>query len=96
MTHPDDDALAALALGEPAPSGVAEHVRGCPSCSDALAALRDTMTTLRAPVPELVAPPVLGVGRRDGRDRPRARRHAPDPVADRRAARRPASGRGCR
>ena len=57
MTHPDDDALAGLALGEPAPPGVAEHVRGCPSCSDALASLRDTITTLRAPVPELVAPP---------------------------------------
>ncbi len=58
MSHPDDDALAGLALGEPAPPEVAEHVRGCASCSDALATLRDTITTLRAPVPELVAPPV--------------------------------------
>ena len=57
MTHPDDDALAAIALGDPAPSGVTEHVRSCAQCSEALAALRDTMTTLRAPVPELVAPP---------------------------------------
>ena len=57
MTHPDDDALAALALGEPAPSGVPEHVRSCASCSDTLATLRDTMTTLRDPVPVLVAPP---------------------------------------
>ncbi len=57
MTHPDDDALAAIALGDPAPSGVTEHVRSCPQCSEALAALRHTMTTLRAPVPELVAPP---------------------------------------
>ena len=57
MTHPDDDTLAALALGETASSGVAEHVRGCPSCSDALASLRDTITTLRAPEPELVTPP---------------------------------------
>ncbi len=57
MTHPDDDALAAIALGDPAPSVVAEHVRGCPQCSETLATLRDTMTTLRAPVPDLVAPP---------------------------------------
>jgi len=57
VTHPDDDALAALALGEPAPSGAAEHARGCPECSDALATLRDTMTTLRDPAPVLVAPP---------------------------------------
>ena len=57
MTHPDDDALAAIALGDPAPSGAAEHVRSCPQCSEDVAALRDTMTTLRAPVPELVAPP---------------------------------------
>ncbi len=57
MTHPDDDALAAIALGDPAPSGAAEHVRSCPQCSETLAALRDTMTTLHAPVPELVAPP---------------------------------------
>jgi hypothetical protein len=57
VTHPDDDVLAALALGEPAPSEVAEHVRGCPACSDALASMRDTITTLRAPVPGMVAPP---------------------------------------
>ena len=57
MTHPDDDALAAIALGDPAPSGATEHARSCPQCSESLAALRDTMTTLRAPVPELVAPP---------------------------------------
>ncbi|HYN68380.1 MAG TPA: anti-sigma factor [Ornithinibacter sp.] len=57
MTHPDDDVLAALALGEPAPSGVAEHAHGCPSCSGALATLRDTRTMLRAPAPVLVAPP---------------------------------------
>jgi hypothetical protein len=57
VTHPDDEVLAALALGDPAPSGVAGHVRDCPSCSEALASMRDTITTLRAPVPGLVAPP---------------------------------------
>ncbi|MFL6151654.1 MAG: anti-sigma factor [Ornithinibacter sp.] len=57
MTHPDDDALAAIALGDPAPSGAAEHARSCPECSQTLTALRDTVTTLRAPQPALVAPP---------------------------------------
>ncbi len=57
MTHPDDDTLAAIALGDPAPSGAAEHAHSCPECSQTLAALRDTITTVRAPVPELVGPP---------------------------------------
>ena len=57
MTHPDDDTLAAIALGDPAPSGAAEHAHSCPQCSRALASLRDTLTTLHAPAPELVAPP---------------------------------------
>ena len=79
VTHPDDDALAAIALGDPAPSGATEHVRSCPQCSEELAALRDTMTTLRAPVPELVAPPSLGVGRGDrrGSTGSRTSRHPP-------------------
>ncbi len=57
MTHPDDDTLAAIALGDPAPAGAAEHLPSCPQCSDTLAALRDTILTVRAPVPELVGPP---------------------------------------
>ena len=58
MTHPDDDTLAAIALGDPAPSGAAEHAHSCPQCSNALAALRETLATVHAPVPELVpAPP---------------------------------------
>jgi hypothetical protein len=57
VTHPDDDALAAIALGDPAPSGAAEHAHSCASCSDTLATLRDTMTTLRDPAPLLFAPP---------------------------------------
>ena len=57
MTHPDDDVLAAIALGDPAPSGAVDHARSCPECAQALATLRDTVTTLHAPVPELVAPP---------------------------------------
>ena len=57
MNHPDDDALAGIALGEPATQDVTEHVQGCPACSAALDALRDTVVALRAPVPGTVAPP---------------------------------------
>ena len=57
MTHPDDDVLAAIALGDPAPSEAADHVRGCASCTESLAALRATVSTLRAPVDALLVPP---------------------------------------
>ena len=57
MTHPDDDTLADLALGESAPTDVADHVRGCPQCSHEVAALRSTVRTLREPVPTLSSPP---------------------------------------
>ncbi len=57
MTHPDDDALAAIALGDPAPSGAAEHAHSCPQCSGTLASLHDTITILHAPAPDLVRPP---------------------------------------
>jgi hypothetical protein len=57
MTHPDDDVLAAIALGDPAPSEVADHVRGCASCTESLASLRATVSTLRAPVDALLVPP---------------------------------------
>lgn len=56
MNHPDDDTLADLALGESAPTDVAEHVRGCASCAGEVAALRSTLRALREPVPALVAP----------------------------------------
>ena len=56
MNHPDDDTLADLALGESAPTDVAEHVRGCASCSREVAALRSTVRALREPVPALAAP----------------------------------------
>lgn len=57
MTHPDDDTLADLALGESAPADVADHVRGCDVCSREVAALRATVRTVREPVPALTAPP---------------------------------------
>lgn len=57
MTHPDDDMLAALALGESIPNDVAEHVGGCAPCSREVAALRSTLAVLREPVPALTAPP---------------------------------------
>ena len=57
MNHPDDDVLAAIALGDPAPAQAADHARTCPSCTETVSALRATVTTLSAPVPQLVAPP---------------------------------------
>ena len=58
MNHPDDDLLAALALGDDtAPADAAAHARSCPTCSATIAALHRARTTLRAPVPELAAPP---------------------------------------
>jgi hypothetical protein len=56
VNHPDDDTLADLALGESAPTDVADHVRGCASCSREVAALRSTLRALREPVPALAAP----------------------------------------
>ncbi|HNV41730.1 MAG TPA: anti-sigma factor [Ornithinibacter sp.] len=57
MTHPDDDMLAALALGESTPNDVAAHVGGCAPCSREVTALRSTLSVLREPVPALIAPP---------------------------------------
>ena len=57
MTHPDDDTLVAIAVGDPAPSGAAEHAQSCPQCSQTLAVLHEALATLHAPAPELVAPP---------------------------------------
>jgi len=57
VKHPDDEALAGIALGEEPAADTAEHLRGCRTCSDAVVALRDTVTALRAPAPGTVAPP---------------------------------------
>ena len=57
MTHPDDDLLAAIALGDPGPSEAADHVRGCASCTENVAALRATVSILREPVDALLVPP---------------------------------------
>lgn len=57
MTHPDDDMLAALALGESIPNDVAAHVGACATCSREVGALRSTLGVLREPVPALTAPP---------------------------------------
>jgi hypothetical protein len=57
VNHPDDDDLAALALGEPTPAAVAEHAHSCASCSQALDIMRNAVAALRDPVPHLAAPP---------------------------------------
>ena len=57
MTHPDDDALAAIALGDPAPSGAAEHARSCASCSDDAGRAARHDDDAARPGAGLVAPP---------------------------------------
>jgi hypothetical protein len=57
VSHPDPELLAGLALGEPVPTDVSEHVAGCAACQDEVAALGATAGSLRGPVPALVAPP---------------------------------------
>ncbi len=57
MRHPDPELLAALALGEPVPDEVREHVAGCPACEHDVSTLAATAGALREPLPPLVAPP---------------------------------------
>ncbi|MEO5609049.1 MAG: anti-sigma factor [Ornithinibacter sp.] len=57
MSHPDQDLLADLALGEPVASEFQEHVVGCPTCGAELAVLRTTLALVRDPRPELVVAP---------------------------------------
>ncbi|WP_299441471.1 anti-sigma factor domain-containing protein [uncultured Phycicoccus sp.] len=57
MNHPDDDTLAALALGETADGRTATHVAACPVCSAEVEALRSTLQLARSGAPELIAPP---------------------------------------
>jgi len=82
VSHPDPELLAGLALGEPVPTDVSEHVAGCAACQDEVAALGATAGSLRGPVPALVAPPpglrsaVLAAAAAD------ATSTAPGPLAD--------------
>jgi anti-sigma factor RsiW len=58
VSHPDPGALADLALGDPVPDEVSSHVADCPACRDEVAALSAARDAVRAPLPELVPPPV--------------------------------------
>lgn len=58
MWHADIDTLAVVALGEPIPADVAEHLRECAHCRAELAALTSVADTARAAGPEpLTRPP---------------------------------------
>ncbi|GGT10487.1 anti-sigma factor [Streptomyces chromofuscus] len=50
MEHTDEETLAAMALGEPAPPAAAEHVRTCARCGRELNALRRVVSAARAPM----------------------------------------------
>ena len=51
MSHPSDDELADLALGEPAAADVSAHVAQCATCSSAVADLRRTVRLVSNPRP---------------------------------------------
>ena len=80
MTHPDDDALAALALGEPAPSGARRARARLPVVlrRPGHAARHDDDAA--RPGARAGRATRLGVGRRRGRARPRARHRRARPV----------------
>ncbi|MFM6847960.1 MAG: anti-sigma factor [Terrabacter sp.] len=51
MSHPSDDELVDLALGEPAAADVSAHVAECVTCSSAVSDLRRTMRLVSDPGP---------------------------------------------
>lgn len=63
MSHPDDDVLAALALGqEGVPADAAAHAVRCAACAGELAALHHTLSLVReapAPLDEVAPPPAV-------------------------------------
>lgn len=72
MSHPDDETLALLALGEPGQD--AEHVASCPRCQSRVDQLAAVVSTARTLTPEdyPVAPPAsvwTGITRELGTDR---------------------------
>ena len=57
MSHPEDDVLVDLATGEPVDAAVTAHVTTCQRCSAEVSSLREVLTAVRGPRPELVAAP---------------------------------------
>ncbi|MGL5864693.1 MAG: anti-sigma factor domain-containing protein [Dermatophilaceae bacterium] len=57
MFHPDDDALADLALGEPVNPSVRDHASSCPVCATEVESLSRALAVLRTAPVELLAPP---------------------------------------
>jgi hypothetical protein len=94
VSHPDIDALADLALGEPVADEVREHVTGCAPCRSEVEALAATREALRAPLPELVpaSPALRAATLAAATDELAARRDATAPEPVRPASRRFGAG----
>lgn len=57
MSHPDQDLLADVALGESVPGDVRAHIADCTTCAAEIDSLRSTLSALRQPQPNLVTAP---------------------------------------
>ena len=57
MSHPDDELLVDLATGESVDAEVTAHVTRCARCSSEVASLREVLSAVREPSPELVPAP---------------------------------------
>jgi hypothetical protein len=57
MSHPDDERLVDLATGESVDAEVTAHVTRCSRCSSEVASLREVLSAVREPRPELVPAP---------------------------------------
>lgn len=56
MTHPDDEVLAALCLGEDIDASHRDHATECPRCRQEVQALRDVLALARAGEAEMQSP----------------------------------------
>ena len=57
MSHPDDELLVDLATGESVDAEVTAHVTRCARCSSEVASLREVLSAVRSPRPQLVPAP---------------------------------------
>jgi hypothetical protein len=88
MSHPDDEVLVDLATGESVGAEVTAHVTTCPRCSSEVASLREVLSVVRDPRPELVPAPghiwdaVAAEIRRGDSSATPSPAHAPEPSAE--------------
>ncbi len=92
MEHPDDELLVDVATGAPVDADVTAHVTRCTRCSTEVASLREVLSVVRDPRPELVPAPghiwdavAAEIRRGDSSATPSAA-HAPEPSAELSAA----------